>query len=165
MKHIYFLIYLNSCIHLHIIGSNGSVCFHDSITTGSTCENEGDFNKFSSRDLLKCRSKHWSKQMSGWVGSSVSGNFMYTFYSVRLKIIQEEKGFLRDVHFFKDNKSLWRTGHPCEDTSVHMPFSIDTKQTWLDSYMPCVAMAHSTKYPCLGLKLHLSHYFESVGHH
>jgi hypothetical protein len=26
-----------------------------------------------------------------------------------------------------------------------MLFSINTKQTWLDSYMPCVAMAHSTK--------------------
>jgi hypothetical protein len=31
--------------------------FHDGMTTGSSCENEGDFNKFSSRDLLKCKVK------------------------------------------------------------------------------------------------------------
>jgi hypothetical protein len=29
----------------------------DSMTTGSSCENEGDFDKFSPRKLLKCKGK------------------------------------------------------------------------------------------------------------
>ena len=29
----------------------------DGMTTGSSCKNEGDFNKFSSRNLLKCKGK------------------------------------------------------------------------------------------------------------
>jgi hypothetical protein len=65
------------------------------MTTRSTCENEGDFNKFSSRDLLKF--------------DCGDLNGMYTFYSVRLKIIQEENAFLRDVHLFRDKTSLLRT--------------------------------------------------------
>jgi hypothetical protein len=32
-----------------LIGTNGSVWFHNNMTTGSRCENEGDFDKFSSR--------------------------------------------------------------------------------------------------------------------
>ena len=41
----------------HIIGTDGIVWYHDGITTGSHCENEGDFDKFSSRNLLKCKGK------------------------------------------------------------------------------------------------------------
>src|SRR6202042_1134208 len=40
-----------------IIGINGNVWYHDGMITGSSCENEGDFDKFSSRDLLKCTGK------------------------------------------------------------------------------------------------------------
>ena len=29
----------------------------DGMTTGSSCENEGDFDKLSSRNLLKCKGK------------------------------------------------------------------------------------------------------------
>jgi hypothetical protein len=48
--HVRGLIYLGG-FHFTsgIIGSNGSVWFHDGMTTGSGCENEGDFDKFSSR--------------------------------------------------------------------------------------------------------------------
>src|SRR5882762_6460281 len=38
-----------------------SVCtcqYHDSMTTGSNCENDGDFYKFSSNNLLNCRGKN-----------------------------------------------------------------------------------------------------------
>ena len=31
--------------------------YHDGITTGSACENEGDIEKFSSKKLLRCRGK------------------------------------------------------------------------------------------------------------
>jgi hypothetical protein len=41
----------------HIIGSDGMVWYHDCITARNSCENEGDFDKFSSRNLLKCRGK------------------------------------------------------------------------------------------------------------
>ena len=40
-----------------IIGTDGMVWYHDGMTTGSSCENEGDFDKFSSRKLLKCKGK------------------------------------------------------------------------------------------------------------
>ena len=40
-----------------IIGTDGIVWYHDGMTTGSSCENEGDFDKFSSRNLLKCKGK------------------------------------------------------------------------------------------------------------
>jgi hypothetical protein len=40
-----------------IIGTDGIVWYHDSMTTGSSCENKGDFYKFSSRNLLKCQGK------------------------------------------------------------------------------------------------------------
>src|SRR6202167_608572 len=38
-----------------IIGSNGNVWYHDGMITGSSCENEGDFHKFSFRKSLKCK--------------------------------------------------------------------------------------------------------------
>jgi hypothetical protein len=41
-----------------IIGIDGMMWYHDGITTRSSCENEGDFNKFSSKNLLKCRGKN-----------------------------------------------------------------------------------------------------------
>ena len=41
----------------HIIGTDSFVWFHDGMTTGSSCENEGDFDKFSSINLLKCKGK------------------------------------------------------------------------------------------------------------
>ena len=41
-----------------IIGTDGMVWYHDGITTRNSCENEGDFNKFSSKNMLKCRGKN-----------------------------------------------------------------------------------------------------------
>jgi hypothetical protein len=40
-----------------IIGTDGIVWYHDGMATGSSCENEGDFDKFFSRNLLKCKGK------------------------------------------------------------------------------------------------------------
>ena len=40
-----------------IIGTDGIVWYHDGMTTRSGCENDGDFDKFSSKNLLKCRGK------------------------------------------------------------------------------------------------------------
>ena len=40
-----------------IIGTDGIVWYHHGMTTGSSCENEGDFDKFSSKKLLKCKRK------------------------------------------------------------------------------------------------------------
>jgi hypothetical protein len=42
----------------HIIGTDGMVWYHDGITTKSSCGNEGDFNTFFSKNLLKCRGKN-----------------------------------------------------------------------------------------------------------
>ena len=39
------------------VGTDGIVWYHDGMTTGSSCENEGDFDKFSSINLLKCKEK------------------------------------------------------------------------------------------------------------
>jgi hypothetical protein len=33
------------------------VWYHDDMTIGSGCENEGDFDMLSSRNLLKCKGK------------------------------------------------------------------------------------------------------------
>src|SRR5258705_7083022 len=41
----------------HIIGTDGIVWYHDGVTAGSSCEIEGDFDKFSSKKLLKCKRK------------------------------------------------------------------------------------------------------------
>ena len=41
-----------------IIGTDGIVWYHDSMTTGSNCENDGDFDKFSSNNMLNCRGKN-----------------------------------------------------------------------------------------------------------
>ena len=41
----------------YILGIDGIVWYHDGMTTGSSCKNEGDFDKFSSRNLLKCKGK------------------------------------------------------------------------------------------------------------
>ncbi|KIM78557.1 hypothetical protein PILCRDRAFT_75281, partial [Piloderma croceum F 1598] len=40
-----------------IIGTDGMVWYHDGMTTGSSCENEGDFDKFFSRKLSRCKGK------------------------------------------------------------------------------------------------------------
>jgi len=40
-----------------IIGTDGIVWYHDGMTTGSNCENDGCFDKFSSSNLLNCRGK------------------------------------------------------------------------------------------------------------
>jgi hypothetical protein len=40
-----------------IIGTDGMVWYHDGIATRNSCENDGDFNKFSSKNMLKCRGK------------------------------------------------------------------------------------------------------------
>ena len=41
-----------------ITGTDGIVWYHDSMTTGSNCENDGDFDKFSSNNMLNCRGKN-----------------------------------------------------------------------------------------------------------
>ena len=43
------------------------------MTTGSSCENEGDFDKFSSRNLLKCKGKNMTIVVYARV-SSEGGN-------------------------------------------------------------------------------------------
>ena len=40
-----------------IIESDGIEWYHDGMTTGSSCENEGHFDKMSSRNLLKFKGK------------------------------------------------------------------------------------------------------------
>jgi len=40
-----------------IIGTDGVAWYHDGMTTGSNCENDGDFDKFPFNDLLNCRGK------------------------------------------------------------------------------------------------------------
>ena len=40
-----------------IIGTDGIVWYYDGMTTGSSCENEGDFDMLSSINLLKCKGK------------------------------------------------------------------------------------------------------------
>ena len=40
-----------------VIETGGIVWYHDGMTTGSSCENEGDSDKMSSRHLLKCNRK------------------------------------------------------------------------------------------------------------
>ena len=40
-----------------IIATDGIVWYHDGMTTRSSCENEGHFDKFSSRNLFKCKGK------------------------------------------------------------------------------------------------------------
>jgi hypothetical protein len=40
-----------------LIGANGIFWYHDGMTTDSSCENGGDFDKLSPRNLLKCKGK------------------------------------------------------------------------------------------------------------
>jgi len=40
-----------------IIGNDNNVWYHDGMTTGSTCKNEGDFDSFSTKKLSKCKGK------------------------------------------------------------------------------------------------------------
>ena len=44
-----------------IIGNDNNVWYHDGMITGSTCENEGDFDSFSTKNLLnaKARGYYW----------------------------------------------------------------------------------------------------------
>ena len=52
------LIYHGDCHFTScIIGIDGIVWYHDGMTTGISCENEGNFDKMSSRNLLKCKGK------------------------------------------------------------------------------------------------------------
>jgi hypothetical protein len=51
---IYGDFYFTSCI----IGTDSIVWYHNDMTTGSNCENEGDCDKFSSRNLWKCKGKN-----------------------------------------------------------------------------------------------------------
>ena len=41
----------------HIIVNDNNVWYYDRMTTGSTCENEGDFDSFFTKKLLKCKGK------------------------------------------------------------------------------------------------------------
>jgi len=41
----------------HINGNDNKVWYHDGMTSGSTCENEGDFDSFSTKKLSKCKGK------------------------------------------------------------------------------------------------------------
>jgi hypothetical protein len=38
-------------------GTDGIVWYCDDMTTGSSCENERDFDKFSPKKLLQCKGK------------------------------------------------------------------------------------------------------------
>jgi len=40
-----------------IIGNDNNVWHHDGMTTRSTCENEGDFDSFSTKKMLKSKGK------------------------------------------------------------------------------------------------------------
>jgi len=40
-----------------IIGTDEIVWYHDGMTTGRTCENEGDFDKFSNKKMMKSKGK------------------------------------------------------------------------------------------------------------
>ena len=40
-----------------IIRNNNNVWYHDRMTTGSICENEGDFDSFSTKKLLNCKGR------------------------------------------------------------------------------------------------------------
>ena len=40
-----------------ILGTDGIVWYYDGMTTGISCENEGDLDKMSSKNLLKCKVK------------------------------------------------------------------------------------------------------------
>ena len=40
-----------------IIRTDGIVWYHDGITTGNTCENEGDFDKFSNQKIMTSKGK------------------------------------------------------------------------------------------------------------
>jgi hypothetical protein len=42
----------------HIIGNDGIVWYHDGMTTGIICENEGDFDKFTSKKMWRCKRKN-----------------------------------------------------------------------------------------------------------
>ena len=42
----------------HIIRADGIVWYHDGMTTGGTCENEGDFDKFSTKKVMKSKGKY-----------------------------------------------------------------------------------------------------------
>ena len=37
----------------HIIRPDGNMCYHDGMVIKSSCENEGDFDKFSGKELCK----------------------------------------------------------------------------------------------------------------
>ena len=41
----------------HIIGTDNIVWYHDGMTTGSTCKNEGDFDNFSNREIMNSKGK------------------------------------------------------------------------------------------------------------
>ena len=42
-----------------IIGTEGIVLYHDGMTTRNSCENEGDFDKFSFKNYWSAKGKDW----------------------------------------------------------------------------------------------------------
>jgi len=40
-----------------MIGTDEIVWYHDGMTTGSTCQNEGDFDKFSNKKMMENKGK------------------------------------------------------------------------------------------------------------
>src|ERR1700732_1730913 len=58
----------------HIIGTDGIVWYHDGMTIGSSCENVGDFDKFFSRNLLKCKGKKLILVVYLIIGEGGDGN-------------------------------------------------------------------------------------------
>jgi hypothetical protein len=40
-----------------IVGTDGIVWYHDGMTTGSTCKNEGGFDEFSNKDIMNSEGK------------------------------------------------------------------------------------------------------------
>jgi hypothetical protein len=62
-----------------IIGTDGIVWYHDGMTTGSSCENDGDLDKFSSGNLLKCKGKKLILVVYARVGEMVMGGWVALF--------------------------------------------------------------------------------------
>jgi len=82
--------------------------YHDGMTTGSGCENEGDIDKLSSRNLLKCKGKKLilvvyarfirGENGNGWVGgiilyllsSAIQLAYVNSPVFLKLKIVLED---------------------------------------------------------------------------
>ena len=83
------------------------------MTTGDTCENEGDFDSFTTKKLLRCKRK----------GLLLGAGCAYVSQSFFIINMYKSSNFpIKNNIKMKNSKAKG------------------------DSYMPCVAMANSTKY-------------------